>query len=91
MAPDQVQVTTVDDVVADLAAECAASARSYLTTVREMATGDNAAAAIQMGLLALSQETAPSESRDIMRSQRTRELRTHSPLARWLTSDTSAT
>jgi hypothetical protein len=55
MTLDQVQATTVDDVVAELADECADTARSYLTTVREIASGDNAAAAIPMGLLALSQ------------------------------------
>lgn len=52
---EQVQATSVDDVVVELAAECAVHARAYVETVREIASGDNAAAAIPMGLLALSQ------------------------------------
>lgn len=54
-APDRVEAIAVDDVVADLARECALQAHSYLQTVREIAAGENAAAAIPMGLLALSQ------------------------------------
>ena len=55
MTQDQVQASAVDDVVADLALECAAQAASYVQTIRDIASGDNAAAAIPMGLLALSQ------------------------------------
>lgn len=55
MSEDRVQVSTVDDVVAELARECAAQAASYVQTIREIASGENAAAAIPMGLLALSQ------------------------------------
>jgi hypothetical protein len=55
MDPDRIEPTSVDDVVADLARECAVQAHSYLQTVREIAAGDNAAAAIPVGLLALSQ------------------------------------
>lgn len=55
MTDIQVQTTTVDDVVAELAEECALQAGSFVDTVREIASGDNAAAAIPMGLLALSQ------------------------------------
>lgn len=52
---DQVQATTIDDVVAELATECALGAGSYVETIRDIASGQNAAAAIPMGLLALSQ------------------------------------
>ncbi|MCA1780754.1 MAG: DUF5063 domain-containing protein [Dermatophilaceae bacterium] len=55
MRTEQVQATTVDAVVADLAQECAVQAASYVQTIRDIAAGENAAAAIPMGLLALSQ------------------------------------
>jgi hypothetical protein len=55
MPSDPVQTSTIDDVVAELAHECATQAASYVATVREIASGENASAAIPMGLLALSQ------------------------------------
>ena len=55
MTQEQIAVTTVEDVVADLARECAAQAASYVQTLREIASADNDSAAIPMGLLALSQ------------------------------------
>jgi hypothetical protein len=55
MSEDQLRAGQVDDVVAELALECAAQAASYVQTIREIASGDNASAAIPMGLLALSQ------------------------------------
>ena len=55
MSDEQVQAVSVDEVVGDLAQECALLAGSYVDTIREIAAGDNAAAAIPMGLLALSQ------------------------------------
>lgn len=53
--PSAVQPVTVDEVVAELAQECALQAGSYVDTIRDIASGDTAAAAIPMGLLALSQ------------------------------------
>ena len=53
--PATVQPVTVDDVVAELAQECALQAGSFVDTVRDIASGDNAETAIPMGLLALSQ------------------------------------
>lgn len=58
MAGEQVEIATVDEIVTELARECALQAGSYVDTVREIATGENAAAAIPMGLLALSQVLA---------------------------------
>ena len=55
MSETQVQAATIDDVVTELAEECAIQAASYVDTLREIASGDNAAAAIPMGLLAVSQ------------------------------------
>ncbi|MDO5501618.1 MAG: DUF5063 domain-containing protein [Actinomycetia bacterium] len=55
MSADQVQAASVEEVVAELAQECALQAGSYVATVHEIASGENAAAAIPMGLLALSQ------------------------------------
>lgn len=55
MSETQVQAATIDDVVTELAEECAIQAASYVNTLREIASGDNAAAAIPMGLLAVSQ------------------------------------
>lgn len=52
---EQVQATSIEDVVSELAADCALGAGSYVDTIREIASGENAAAAIPMGLLALSQ------------------------------------
>lgn len=55
MELEQVRVTGVDEIVTELARECALQAGSFVDTVREIASGDNASAAIPMGLLALSQ------------------------------------
>lgn len=55
MSEEQVQAVAVEEVVGELAQECALLAGSYVDTIREIAAGDNAAAAIPMGLLALSQ------------------------------------
>ena len=52
---EHIQATSIEDVVSELADECARAAGAYVQTVREIASGENAAAAIPMGLLALSQ------------------------------------
>ncbi|NLJ55188.1 MAG: DUF5063 domain-containing protein [Intrasporangiaceae bacterium] len=51
----RVQATSIEDVVSELAADCARDAGAYVDTIGGIAGGENAAAAIPMGLLALSQ------------------------------------
>ena len=55
MSEEQVQTVPVDEVVTELAEECALMAGSFVDTLRQIASGEHPDAAISMGLLALSQ------------------------------------